>query len=738
VLLTATLATSHGSAAADDAPAVIEGDVQAVEAHEAVPFTATAPNDTTDASASVLLGPPRDTALSPGPASSFAALSDGNTVIPPDVSGAVGLLNQLMVATNADVQVQNRSGTVLSNVPEATFWSVVVSGAVIRYPHVLYDVIRNRWIFAALARGGGATSRLLVAASRNLDATGQWTLYAVNLDPSNATFGCSPTLGFDNNAIVAQVNMFNASNGAFAGSQVYAFDKNAAYTGTTAFYQLFSLPADFGAPQVPAITYDDVGTEVLLQMLAGNWGGLGALQLWTLDGSVGSATLTPGTEVDIVPPWDHTAPGDTNFAPQSGSATKVYLGDSQMQSVVYRNGTVWAAHTVFLPAGAPTRSAVQWMQLDPFTGDVLQVGRIEDTNGVAPQVFYAFPSIAVNANDDALIGYSRFSVQQYASANYALRRAFDPPGTMEDERVLKAGQAPYFKTSVGGTLNPWGIYSSTMLDPANDNAMWTVQEYAAPASGGVDRWGTWWGRIVAPAIATPTATPTGPTPTPTVTTTGTATVTPTATLTATATATPTETATPTLTATITATLSPTPTVTATPGCGVEPQAGCRTPAVAGKASVALIDNADDTKDKLAWNLVKASATARAEFGDPLAATAYDLCIYDATPMLVLSASIPPAGMCGVKPCWKAARHGFVYANKLLMPDGLQQLTLAEGLLDGKARITAKGKGVNLDMPPLPLSPPIRVQLKNTAGVCWEATYSAPTKSDAGQFKAHAD
>ncbi len=186
--------------------------------------------------------------------------------------------------------------------------------------------------------------------------------------------------------------------------------------------------------------------------------------------------------------------------------------------------------------------------------------------------------------------------------------------------------------------------------------------------------------------------------------------------------------------TVVATTGPTPTVTATPGCGLAPEVGCRAPVVPGKASIALTDNADDTKDKLAWSWVKAAATAKVEFGDPTTTTAYDLCIYDATPTLVLTASIPPDGVCGLKPCWKEGRHGFSYANKLLTPDGVQQLALTEGL-DGKAKITAKGKGVNLDMPPLPLTPPVRVQLKSTAGACWEAVYSVPSKNDPMQFKA---
>lgn len=46
--------------------------------------------------------------------------------------------------------------------------------------------------------------------------------------------------------------------------------------------------------------------------------------------------------------------------------------------------------------------------------------------------------------------------------------------------------------------------------------------------------------------------------------------------------------------------------------------------------------------------------------------------------------------------------------------------------------------VNVDMPALPLVTPVRVQLKSTAGVCWEARYLTPSKSEATQFKARSD
>jgi hypothetical protein len=119
----------------------------------------------------------------------------------------------------------------------------------------------------------------------------------------------------------------------------------------------------------------------------------------------------------------------------------------------------------------------------------MQFGRIDD--GVPPVTFYAYPSIAVNRNNDVLIGYSRFSSSQFASANYAYRAGTDPVNTLQPDVVLKAGEASYNKT-FGGPSNRWGDYSNTQVDPIDDKALWTIQEYAASPA---NTWGTWWGRL---------------------------------------------------------------------------------------------------------------------------------------------------------------------------------------------------------------------------------------------------
>lgn len=241
-----------------------------------------------------------------------------------------------------------------------------------------------------------------------------------------------------------------------------------------------------------------------IEYLLENWnGGAGELRMSQIAGPVGSETLTDGIAYpSAAVEWQDTAPV-TNFAPQLGSSEGIDTDDDRILDCVYRNGSLWAAHTVFLPAsGTVARSAAQWWQIDTAAGDlgrVLQFGRIDDPTGA---IFYAYPSIAVNSNSDALIGYSRFSASQYPSAAFSLRRAADPISTTEGDETLMAGEAPYYK-DFGTGDNRWGDYSNTVVDPSNDIDFWTIQEYASFSNN----WGTWWGKI---ALASPTP---GPSPT---------------------------------------------------------------------------------------------------------------------------------------------------------------------------------------------------------------------------------
>jgi PASTA domain len=436
--------------------------------------------------------------LVPSPsATGFQALPDANTSIPPDTHGAVGP-NDVLTSLNTEVRVQNKAGAVQSTVTLDSFWSGLMPAPDSFDPKVVYDPLAGRFVFTAMADARSPSSRVLIGVSDTSSAVGSWHLFGVDADASNADWADFPSIGFDGSRVVVTVNMFDVDFDDFDGARMFVFDKGELYDNDSvlAVTRLNDPDGPFGGfTMSPASTLDPGETTTYL---VEDWGVDGLLRLSTITGTAPNEVLTTGVAFPQLPaPWAFRAAGGADFAPQLGTAQKIQTNDSRIGNCVLRGGSIWCTHTVF-PQSGPARSAVQWFELSTV-GAVRQVGRVDDASG---GLFYAFPSIAVNATNDVLIGYSRFGAGQFASANYAYRTCGDPLGTMRDDTVLKAGEGPYWKT-FSGTRNRWGDYSHTVVDPSDNSTMWTIQEYAATPVGfpaaNSGRWGTWWGRVPAPS-----------------------------------------------------------------------------------------------------------------------------------------------------------------------------------------------------------------------------------------------
>lgn len=411
---------------------------------------------------------------------------DGNdsTVIPPDTNGAVGP-NHIMVTLNSDIRITTRSGLELSRVSLSSFWAPTQASRPFD-PRVLHDSFNNRWILSAVSDAQSVNSKVLIAVSLTGDPTGQWNLRAYSADPTQVNWGDFPTLGFNKKWIVLGVNLFTVANNSGTSDKLYILDKQALYAGGLPPAATFS---DDCFSYQPATTLDN--TQDAEYMMCEVNASAGLLRISSITGAIGSEVLNNSTDVSLGSnPWAFTWPGSAEgFSPQAGSTKLIDAGDARVMSLVYRNGSLWFAQTVFLPAGAPTRSAAQWVQAS-VNGSVQQFGRVDDPAG---NIFYAYPSLAVNANNDVLLGYSSFSLSQFASASYAFHGNLDASGALRSDTLLRAGDAKYVR--VGAKFNRWGDYSATVVDPVNDLDMWTLQEYAAVASGNVDRWSTWWGQV---------------------------------------------------------------------------------------------------------------------------------------------------------------------------------------------------------------------------------------------------
>ena len=154
-------------------------------------------------------------------------------------------------------------------------------------------------------------------------------------------------------------------------------------------------------------------------------------------------------------------------------------------------------------------------------------------------------------------------------------------------------------------------------------------------------------------------------------------------------------------------------------------------------------NAADRRDPVVWKWRRGDPTPASDFGDPLAADVYTLCLYDLYPaQATVAAQAPAAGICAGKPCWKAmgsppGSKGFQDADKQRPPaQGVDSIQLRPGA-DKKARVSVKGRGGNLGMAAPPHDTPVDVQLRASNGECWESVFYPPgvRKNDAGRFKA---
>ena len=169
-------------------------------------------------------------------------------------------------------------------------------------------------------------------------------------------------------------------------------------------------------------------------------------------------------------------------------------------NAVIRNGFLYTCHHVGLmgtngvdatndASGASVdRSAIQWLQfqLDPAGAGLSyrRHGRVFDAAPTNPWYYY-FPSIGVNCASEVVLGFSGSATNQYIGAFFAWRP------------IACAVEDPPFQFHQGTAHWPgsrWGDYSATFSDPADGEAVWTVQQYAITGNEG-DAWATWIARI---------------------------------------------------------------------------------------------------------------------------------------------------------------------------------------------------------------------------------------------------
>jgi len=160
-------------------------------------------------------------------------------------------------------------------------------------------------------------------------------------------------------------------------------------------------------------------------------------------------------------------------------------------------------------------------------------------------------------------------------------------------------------------------------------------------------------------------------------------------------------------------------------------AGVCKAAASGRSSLLLKDSTDNHRDQLTWKWSKGAETTLVDFGIPTSTTAYALCVYDssASPQPLLVATVPASSA-----RWTPTNKGFRYKDRAAAASGVRAITLKEGEAT-RSSAALQAKGAALAMPALDLTLPVTVQLRNSAGSCWGASFTAARSNDSAKFSA---
>jgi hypothetical protein len=406
----------------------------------------------------------------------FAGIEDAGGA-PPDGCLAVGPAH-LMVAVNAACAVFDKSGKQLLFAELSDWFAPVAAQAEIFSPQVIFDHQRGCWLLAACARSREQLrSFLLLAVSHTPDPRGQWWVWALDasLEGSLKTGLWADGLGLavDNSAVYLTANMLD-HQARFAYAKLRILYKREVYTGSVLHgWDFWDLRNPNGTPAFglrPALNFAPADEQYFLNALPDGKG----LAQWSVTLPL---RVPPQLSRRYVMTLDYRlAPNTTLPDPKSHSSLEVETGDTRLCNVVFRNGSLWTAHTVSANWGGDTNvAAIQWFQINPQTGAAIQQG-VYGT----PHAHYFCPAVMVDRHNRMLLVFNRTGENEFPAIRFTGRRASDRANTLQASALLKQSPVP------GGKV--WSACSGAALDP-NGSDFWIIGQYTV----GHNEWATWIG-----------------------------------------------------------------------------------------------------------------------------------------------------------------------------------------------------------------------------------------------------
>jgi IPT/TIG domain-containing protein len=435
-----------------------------------------------------------------------ATVADTPGFVPPDSMGAVGP-TQYIVTVNGRFRSFNKTTGLadgaLNVTPDVFFGSVRSAGT--SDPRIRYDRLSGRW-FITMIDVNSSNNRILLAVSSGstIASASSFTFFDIPSDSTGPTrsstdFADYDTLGIDAKALYVGTNVFS-NTGAFKGTDGYVIRKSSVLGAGPIVVTVFrNLALGTGEGPFTPQGVDNVDPAANEGAFIGVSNALfGELVLRRVADPGGTPTISSNVLITVP---------STAFplaAPQTGTSKTLDTLDDRLFAATFRDGDLWTAHNIGVNASgvatSPTRTGVRWYELTGIrtgqTPSIVQSGTIFDPGSSSPRSFL-IPSVMVSGQGHAAFGFSTSGASDHPNAATVGRLSGDPLGTVGSPQLVTNSTSTYGPQA--GTIQRWGDYSFTSLDPVDDMTMWTVQEF----SNATNSWAVRVVKLLAPPPATP-------------------------------------------------------------------------------------------------------------------------------------------------------------------------------------------------------------------------------------------
>ncbi len=396
---------------------------------------------------------------------------------PPDPSGAAGTNNYVQAVNTAYKVYTKTGGTVASGGPFnlSHLWSGTSDDG---DPIVLYDKFADRWFITQFQYN--SPYKACIAVSTSNDPTGTYYSYTFNTSimPDYLKFsiwhdGYYMTANWGSGS--QRIIVFERSVMLAGGASPRMLVKTYSPPNDGAFFCPLSADADGSLPAAgtpcPIFSYTD-----------DSWGGSNTDAIKVYEMTVNWVPTTPTATLTNVATlaaaafnsdYDQSYP-QWNDVPQPGTSDMLDgIGGVFTFRAQHR---VWPGYnSVVLCMGvkisdSPIQRSIRWFELRRTAG----TWSIYQQGTYTPDAYTRWcGSIAMDDNGSIALVYSiSGNSTVYPGIRYTGRNASDPLGTMTySEQIAQAG------TGVQTTINRWGDYSQTSLDPSDGTLFWHTGEY---------------------------------------------------------------------------------------------------------------------------------------------------------------------------------------------------------------------------------------------------------------------